>query len=86
MPSRSLPRRIAGRLKRMVVPPALIPDETDVTEHGGYDAAHAGSPDESSAETAETAPEPLAPPQLIDIDAPPTLVDADPQAEFEEIG
>lgn len=92
MPSRSLPRRIAGRLKRTLAPPAPIPDETDVTEHGGYDAAHPGSPDESGAETATPAAEPLEPleplepPKLIDIDAPPTLVDADLQAEFEEIG
>ena len=100
MSSRSLPRRIAGRLKRMGRPPAPVPDETDATEHGAYDAAHGDGPDEApveatteaSAETPDTAstPEPpappLPPPVLHPIDAPPTMRDPDRQAEFEAIG
>lgn len=81
MSSRSLPRRIAGRLKRLLTPtpPAPIPDETDASEHGAYDAAHAEP-------APEPEPEPLPPPVLRDIDAPATLRDEKAQAEFEDLG
>lgn len=81
MSSRSLPRRVAGRLKRMVrppAPPAPLPDETDASEHGAYDAAH----------PADAAPaEPERPPvTLREIDVPATLRDPAKQAEFTDRG
>lgn len=92
MSSRSLPRRVAGRLKRMLrppAPPAPLPDETDASEHGAYDAAHA---DEATS-AADAEPEvpaepavPLPPPVLHDIDAPPTMRDPERQDEFASVG
>ena len=82
-------------------PPAPLPDETDSTEHGAFDAAHPDdlTPSEPVEEVAaevevvvETEPEPeaeapkLPPPVLHPIDVPPTMKDARLQAEFESIG
>ena len=82
-------------------PPAPLPDETDASEHGAYDAAHpdevAGAvPEEDvvvaadAVADAEIEPEPeapkLPPPVLHPIDVPPTLKDPALQAEFESIG
>jgi len=91
MSSRSLPRRVAGRLKRMVRPPVTVPDETDATEHGAYDAAHAADDREPVVlEETTVALEPEAPPRpppvLHDITAPPTMRDPNLQAEFASIG
>ena len=88
MSSRSLPRRVAGRLKRMLrppAPPAPLPDETDASEHGAYDAAHADE-DEAEIEVEAAPAVPLPPPVLHDIDAPPTMKDPERQEEFASIG
>lgn len=89
MSSRSLPRRIAGRVKRLLTPtpPAPLPDETDASEHGAYDAAHTDDAADAEAvvEAAPPSP-PLPPPELHPIDVPPTMVDPQLQAEFESIG
>jgi ectoine hydroxylase-related dioxygenase (phytanoyl-CoA dioxygenase family) len=80
MSSRSLPRRIAGRLKRMVRPPVAVPDESDAAAHTGYDAANAEDT------TPEPAPAPLPPPVLHDITGPPTMLDPNLQGEFASVG
>ena len=82
-------------------PPAPLPDETDSSEHGAYDAAHpddvdGAAPDADAVveaavlpdaeEEAEPAAEKLPPPVLHPIDAPATMKDPQLQAEFESIG
>lgn len=73
-------------------PPAPLPDETDASEHGAYDAAHddavadaADEPDEAAASPEPPAPT-LPPPVLHPIDAPPTMKDPKLQDEFESVG
>lgn len=90
MPRRSLPRRIAGRVKRAFRPAAPTPQPTRPAadqERAPVEPSVEEPPTvEPSVEEPGAAEAPRERPTLRTIAAPPTLVDDRAQAEFEDLG